>query len=113
MEITEELTRMMDLSNAARCMESLGNETRLAIYRLLVRAGPSGLPVGEVQKALRIPGSTLSHHLSHLVGAELIVQHREGRVLRCCPAYTRMNGMIEFLTNECCEGAQGQDDCCP
>ncbi len=54
----------MELNRAARCLEKLGNPTRLAIFRLLVRGGPEGLPVGEVQEQLGIPASTLSHHLA-------------------------------------------------
>lgn len=92
----------MDLVRAARCMESLGNETRLAIFQLLVRSGPEGLPVGKLQESLSMPGSTLSHHVSHLVNAGLIQQQREGRVLRCVPEFTQMTAMIEFLTAECC-----------
>ena len=94
----------MDLNRAARCLEKLGNPTRLAIFRLLVRAGPEGLPVGEVQELLGIPGSTLSHHLAQLVNAGLVRQERQGRVLRCTPDYGLMDALIGFLTEECCWG---------
>jgi DNA-binding transcriptional ArsR family regulator len=97
------------LEEAARCLESLGNPTRLAVYQLLVRAGPAGLPVGQIQAELTIPGSTLSHHLAHLVREGLIEQHREGRILRCLPIYPRMTALVEFLTRECCQGLSG--DC--
>ncbi len=59
----------MTPDQAARCLEKLGNPTRLRIFRLLVRAGPSGLPVGSIQSHLGVPGSTLSHHLSHLINS--------------------------------------------
>lgn len=97
----------MNEQSAAVALESLGNETRLAIFRALVRAGASGLPVGKLKEKLSIPGSTLSHHLSHLVGAGLLDQNREGRVLRCTANYRVMRELVGFLTEECCV----DDDC--
>ena len=94
----------MDLDQAARLLEKLGNTTRLAIFRLLVRAGPDGLAVGDLQEHLGIPASTLSHHVAHLVNAGLVRQEREGRVLRCRPDFARMDAVIGFLTEECCAG---------
>ncbi len=60
----------MDLNTAANALRELGHPTRLSIYRELVRAGHEGLPVGELQKHLEIPASTLSHHLSALISAD-------------------------------------------
>ncbi len=94
----------MEHAHAARCLEKLGNPTRLEIFRLLVRAGPAGATVGEIQDRLGIPGSTLSHHISHLVNAGLVDQAREGRVLRCTPNLELMDRLIAFLTEECCAG---------
>ncbi len=94
----------MEHAHAARCLEKLGNPTRLEIFRLLVRAGPAGAPVGEIQDRLGIPGSTLSHHISHLVNAGLVHQEREGRVLRCRPNFDLMSQVMDFLTAECCTG---------
>ena len=94
----------MEPKHAARCLEKLGNATRLEIFRLLVRAGPAGLAVGEIQEHLDIPGSTLSHHVSHLVNAGLVHQQREGRVLRCTPNFALIDQVIRFLTDECCAG---------
>ena len=90
----------MDLDNAAQALESLGSPTRLAVFRALVKAGPEGLPVGELQTQLDIPGSTLSHHISHLVRNELVAQQRQGRVLRCTANFNCMNELLEFLTRE-------------
>lgn len=87
---------------AAGALESLGNPTRLSIYRTLVRAGPGGMPVGMLKDRLSVPGSTLSHHISHLVGAGLVSQNREGRVLRCTANYETMNDLIAYLVEECC-----------
>jgi len=67
-----------------------------------VRAGDKGLAVGNIQSRLKIPGSTLSHHLSHLRNAGLIHQEREGTVLRCCIYYDRIEGLVDFITEECC-----------
>ncbi len=94
----------MEHTHAARCLEKLGNPTRLEIFRLLVRAGPAGATVGEIQDRLGIPGSTLSHHISHLVNAGLVHQEREGRVLRCRPNFDLMSQVMDFLTAECCTG---------
>ncbi len=97
----------MELDQAARQLESLGNPTRLAIFRTLVRAGPNGLPVGALQSQLKVPGSTLSHHLSHLVREGLLTQERKGRQLLCAPRFPAMRELVDFLYLECCceEGA--------
>ena len=92
----------MDIETAARCMEALGNPKRLEIVLLLVKAGPEGLPVGDIRRHLEIPGSTLSHHLLHLVGAGVIRQDREGRVLRCHPDFDQLRGLATMLFAECC-----------
>lgn len=94
----------MTPQHAARCLEKLGNPTRLEVFRLLVRAGEEGLAVGDIQEHLGVPASTLSHHLAHLVSAGLVQQEREGRVLRCRPDFRLMNAVIGFLTEECCAG---------
>jgi len=94
----------LTLDTAARSLESLGNPLRLSIYRMLVRSGSQGLPVGRIQAQLGVPGSTLSHHIAQLVQHGMIEQHREGRSLRCVPNFERMNALIEFLTEECCQG---------
>ena len=99
------MTETMTLQDAAGALESLGNATRLEIYRLLVRAGPVGLPVGQLQDRLDIPASTLSHHVAHLVRNNLVVQDREGRVLRCRANYPTMNAVLDFLTAQCCQDA--------
>lgn len=95
----------MELAAAAAALESLGNETRLALYRTLVRAGPQGLPVGQLRERIQIPGSTLSHHIAHLVAAGLVSQNREGRVLRCTANYPTMRALVDYLIEECCEDA--------
>jgi len=95
---------IMDLEQTAACMAELGHVTRLAVYRHLVTAGEGGLAVGEIQKKLEIPASTLSHHLSHLSRVGLIVQKRDGRTLYCIAQYAKLQGMVDFLVDECCDG---------
>lgn len=92
----------MELQDAARCLRKLGHPTRLEVVRLLVRAGPDGLSVGEVQKRLDVPASTLSHHILHLVGAGLVRQQRQGRILYCTPNFDLLADLVALLTEECC-----------
>lgn len=92
----------MKIEIAAKQLEALGNPTRLQIYRLLVRAGNSGLMVGQVQDRLGLPGSTLSHHLKRLVDQGLVRQDRDGTSLMCHAEYSAMNALLEFLSAECC-----------
>lgn len=100
----QEQTACISLETAAMALESLGNPTRLAIFRLLVRAGAEGLPVGHIQQALDVPPSTLTHHIGHLVQRGLVSQVREGRILRCLANYEQMSDVLAFLTAECCRG---------
>ncbi|MCG8689830.1 MAG: metalloregulator ArsR/SmtB family transcription factor [Minwuiales bacterium] len=94
----------MDTLQAAQCMEALGNETRLSIFRLLVKAGDEGLIVGQIQRALGIPASTLSHHVARLVRCGLVSQERRSRELHCRARYDTMRDVLGFLTDECCTG---------
>lgn len=95
----------LDLDTAALVMDQLGNQTRLRIVRLLVRAGNEGRTVGDIQRELEVPASTLSHHLSHLRGAGVVWQEREGTVLRCFVDFEMISGLVDFLTAECCADA--------
>jgi DNA-binding transcriptional ArsR family regulator len=92
----------LDYDTAASMLSQLGNITRLKIVRELVRAGGNGLPVGEIRNILNIPNSTLSHHLSHLRNVGLVRQEREGTVLRCFIEFVNIDGIVSFLTEECC-----------
>ncbi|MGD9326404.1 MAG: metalloregulator ArsR/SmtB family transcription factor [Desulfobacterales bacterium] len=92
----------LDYDTAASLLSQLGNITRLKIVRELVRAGDAGKPVGEIRNVLDIPNSTLSHHLSHLRNVGLIRQEREKTVLRCFIDYEYIDGIVAFLTEECC-----------
>ncbi len=87
---------------AVKRLSELGHETRLAIFRLLVRGNRHGLSVGEIQSHLDIPGSTLSHHISRLVAAGLVEQSRDGRTLYCKARMASLDELMAFLTAECC-----------
>ncbi|HTB41439.1 MAG TPA: metalloregulator ArsR/SmtB family transcription factor [Reyranella sp.] len=92
----------MKLDDAAARLEALGNPTRLKIYRLLVRAGAEGLPVGRLQAKIDIAASTLSHHLKALIAVGLVTQTREGTTLVCHTNYGLMRGLVDYLVEECC-----------
>ena len=92
----------MNLKLIADRMNALGNETRLNIYLILVRAGEDGIPVGEVQKKLGIPASTLTHHLKRMVLAGLITQEKAGTTLTCRANYQQMTQTIDYFLGQCC-----------
>ncbi|MEM9707222.1 MAG: metalloregulator ArsR/SmtB family transcription factor [Pseudomonadota bacterium] len=88
----------------AKALAALGHDARLEIFRLLVRAGEDGLPVGQIGAHLDIPASTLAHHLSSLVEAGLVAQERQGREVFNRADYPAMRALVGFLTSECCTG---------
>jgi ArsR family transcriptional regulator len=92
----------MKLETAAHQLEALGSPTRLQVYRVLVRAGTDGLPVGRLQERIGIAASTLSHHLKRLIEAGLVTQERQATTLICRAHYPAMNALIGFLADECC-----------
>lgn len=98
----------MKLEQAASQLEALGNPTQLNIYRILVRAGDEGLPVGSIQESLGIPASTLSHHCKRLIETGLVSQERQATTLICRAVYPSMQALIGFLADECCA-----DGSCP
>ena len=92
------------IKTAAAALASLGHESRLAVFRLLVRSGPEGLTVSYLLHHLDLPPSTLAHHLRTLVAAGLVVQERQGREIFNRPDFGVMTGTLAFLTSECCTG---------
>ena len=105
----------MDNPQALDALRALGHESRLAAFRLLVQAGPAGLPVGSLRDALGLPPATLSAHLNVLRAAGLAVDTRAGRVINVRADYGRMNELLAFLTENCCQGAAclpATADCC-
>lgn len=87
---------------AAKRLAELGHQTRLEVFRFLVKGGRQGVPVGEIQSQLGVPASTLSHHISRLVAVGLVEQRREGRTLFCVPQYDKLEQLAAFLLEECC-----------
>jgi ArsR family transcriptional regulator, arsenate/arsenite/antimonite-responsive transcriptional repressor len=94
----------MKANETVSALSALAHEHRLAIYRLLVQAGPDGRPAGEIAEALGLPPSSLSFHLAHLNRAGLIEQRRESRSLIYSADFAQMNALVAFLTDNCCGG---------
>lgn len=94
----------MNESEAVAGLGALGNQTRLAIFRLLVQAGEDGLPIGRIGRELDVPLSTLAHHLDRLVRSSLVSQHRSGREIYCKADYSALHALTVYLTDKCCEG---------
>ncbi len=94
----------MNRKLASQCLAQLGNPTRLDIYRLLVRAGPDGMNIGDIQTRLGVPASTLAFHLGGLVGVGLVAQEKIGREVICRTKYRQLDAVMEFLREECCKG---------
>jgi len=92
----------MKLEIAAERLQALGHARRLEIYRMLVRAGEAGLPVGHLQERLDIAASTLSHHVHKLVEVGLVTQERQATTLICRANYPVMNALVGYLSDECC-----------
>lgn len=100
----------MTLDQAATALDALGNPVRLEVYRVLVRAGRPGLNIGEVQNRVGgVPRSTLAHHLSKLVGAGLVTQHKDGSSVMSRANYAVMTGLVTFLTEACCTEERSAD----
>lgn len=95
----------MNIEEAAKQLEAIGNPTRLQVYRILVRAGSSGLPVGRLQERIGVAASTLSHHLHRLILTGLVTQERQATTLICRANYPAMSNLVGFLVDECCADA--------
>lgn len=95
----------MDSKATVAALNALANEHRLAVFRLLVQAGPEGRAAGAIAERLDLPASSLSFHLAHLTRAGLIVQRRESRSLIYSADFSAMNALVGFLTENCCGGA--------
>jgi ArsR family transcriptional regulator, arsenate/arsenite/antimonite-responsive transcriptional repressor len=94
----------MEQTDAVAALSALAQEHRLEIYRLLVQAGPTGIPAGEVASALRIAPNTLSFHLDRLRHAGLVSVARQGRSLIYAARYETMSNLLGYLTENCCGG---------
>ena len=101
----------MKSTDAVVGLAALAQESRLALFRLLVKRGPEGYTPSQLSEKLDVPGPTLSFHLKELQRAKLIEARREGRFLYYKPNFFRMNQLLGFLTENCCVLAD--KDCGP
>ena len=101
----------METKSALLALAALAQESRLAIFRLLVEAGPQGVTVGRIGESLDIAPATLSFHLKELAHAGLVQSRQESRFFWYSANYEAMNGLIGYLSENCC-GGQAQA-CCP
>ncbi len=97
----------MEKQVAISALAALAQETRLDVFRVLVQAGPEGLPAGAIGTVLDIPSATLSFHLKELKSAGLIRCERQGRSRIYSPDLSAVNKLIDFLTANCCGGVDG------
>lgn len=94
----------METKSAVATLAALAQESRLSVHRLLVQAGPVGMPAGQISTQTGIPPSSLSFHLKELSHAGLISARQEGRYIFYAANFTTMNQLLAFLTENCCGG---------
>jgi DNA-binding transcriptional ArsR family regulator len=95
---------IMETKDALTALAALAQETRLEVFRLLVRAGPAGLPAGAVAGRVGVQPATLSFHLRELERAGLLTARRESRQIFYAPDFRGMRALLAFLTQDCCGG---------
>jgi len=103
----------MDAKIAVAALGALAHDTRLALFRLLVERGPNGLAAGAIAAALGVPSSSLTFHLQQLTHAGLITQRRMSRQLIYAVDFAAMNGLMGYLTENCCGGQSCAPVCAP
>jgi DNA-binding transcriptional ArsR family regulator len=112
----------MKTIEAVTALAALAQETRLSIFRLLVKAGPKGLTVGRIGDELKVPGATLSFHLKELSHAGLVRSRHQSRFIYYNANFEYMAALMAFLTENCCKGMPGDclslvgaalNECCP
>jgi ArsR family transcriptional regulator len=99
---------MDDLNSQVWAVDALGalaHETRLAVFRMLVKAGPEGMIAGAIAEQQGVPPSTMSHHLATLERAGLVQSERESRLIHYRADYAGMRRLLTFLMQDCCQGA--------
>ncbi len=94
----------MDLNSVIKALAALAQEHRLAVYRLLVQAGPDGMSAGILADKIGVPPSSMSFHLAQLANAGLVTQRRQSRSIIYSADYDAMNGVMDYLTENCCGG---------
>ncbi|GAC1626311.1 MAG: metalloregulator ArsR/SmtB family transcription factor [Nevskia sp.] len=103
----------MESQLAVNRLAALAQDTRLAVFRLLVQAGPEGLCVGDIASQLLLAAPTLSFHLKELSHAGLVNSRQEGRFVFYASNYAAMNELLAYLTENCCGGAPCEVVCAP
>lgn len=96
---------VLEKQDALAALAALAQETRLDVFRLLVEAGPDGLPAGQIAERLGIAAATLSFHLKELKSARVVHCRREGRSLFYSADFEAMNDLMAFLSENCCRGS--------
>jgi len=99
----------MEITNAAKTLGALAQETRLTTFRLLVQHGSRGMPAGEIARALEVPHNTLSTHLNILVNAGLVDSRRESRSIIYSVNFRGVREMLGYLMQDCCQA--DENDC--
>jgi DNA-binding transcriptional ArsR family regulator len=94
----------MDQEKAVAALAALAQDTRLSVFRLLVKAGPDGMIAGALAEAMDVPPSTMSHHLAKLEQAGLATSWRTSRLIHYAADYAGMQGLLGFLMADCCQG---------
>jgi DNA-binding transcriptional ArsR family regulator len=94
----------MEMEAAIAALGALAQAARLGIFRLLVQAGPDGMPAGRIGEALGLPAATLSFHLNQLKQAGLVTCRRDGRSLIYAGSFATVNALLGYLTENCCGG---------
>jgi ArsR family transcriptional regulator, arsenate/arsenite/antimonite-responsive transcriptional repressor len=94
----------MEKTDAVAALAALAQDNRLDVYRLLVQAGPDGMPAGAVADALDLAPNTLTFHFDRLRTAGLVTARREGRSIIYAATFEQMNALVAFLTENCCGG---------
>jgi ArsR family transcriptional regulator len=94
----------MEQYSAVKVLAALAQASRLAVFRLLVEAGPEGLPAGRIAERLEMPNATLSFHLKELVAAGLAKARQQGRLMIYTADLERVGALVGFLTDHCCGG---------
>jgi len=94
----------MRTAEAVKSLAALAQDTRLAIYRMLVQQGPEGLSAGAIAERLDLAGATLSFHLKELAHAGMVEARQQGRFVYYSASYRRMNDLLGYLTENCCQG---------
>jgi ArsR family transcriptional regulator len=102
----------MKAPDAVAALAALAHEYRLSLYRMLVEAGPEGLNAGTIASRLKLPPSSLTFHLQQLHRAGLITQERNSRQLIYAADFAAMNGLVGYLTENCCGGASSCSAAC-